>query len=185
MSLIFKSKLLRNEIKHWLLVGSLGVWGLTATIYAFSKSEKLILVGIDDAGVRLITANSDRLLQAELKSFIKAFFEYYYVYDEKTFLDQIGHATELMSDDLWRRNKDKLLEIQQKLQKTPLSQSMEIETIDLLEQGKIEAVLGLKVRARLNEQKVRLRGVIEFKKHERNEKNPWGFEIVELSDAVI
>jgi len=185
MSLVFKSKLLRNEIKHWLLVGSLAIWGLTASLYAFSKSEKLILVGIDDAGVRLITANSDRLLQAELKSFLKTFFEYYYTYDEKTFLDQIGHATELMSDDLWQRNKDKLLELQQKLQKTPLSQSMEIETIDLLEQGKIEAVLGLKVRARLNEQKVRLKVLIEFKKHERSEKNTWGFEVVELSDAVI
>lgn len=90
-----------------------------------------------------------------------------------------------MSDDLWQRNKDRLLELNQKLQKNPLSQAMEVETIDLIAQGKVEAVLILKIRSRMNEQKIRLKVVIEFKKHERTEKNPWGFEITELNDAVL
>lgn len=185
MSLVFKSKLLRNEIKHWILISCLVLWGVTASLYALSKTEKMILIGVDDAGTRLITANSDRLLQSELKNFLKTFFESYYAYDEKNFLEQIGRATEIMSDDLWQRNKDKLLELNQKLQKTPLSQKMEMETIDLLDQGKVEAILVLKIRSRINEQKIRLKVVVEFKKHERTEKNPWGFEVTELSDAVI
>ena len=121
MSLIFKSKLLRNEIKHWILIGCLLLWGLTASVYAFSKSEKIILIGIDDAGTRIVTSSQDRLLQSELKNFLKAFFQTYYVYDESSFIEQMGRATEMMSDSLWQRNKDHLSELQQKLQKSPLS----------------------------------------------------------------
>ena len=198
MSLIFKSKLIRHEIKHWLLIASLLLWGITGTVYAFTKSQKIILIGIDEAGTRLVTASSDRLLQSELKNFLKTFFDAYYVYDEKNYLDQIGKATEIMTDELWQKNKDRLLELHEKLQKNPLSQSMEIESIDLVEasgqdssgagtgsHGKIESVLVIKVHSRLVEQKVRLKVNIEFKKHERDEKNPWGFEITELTDAVI
>lgn len=183
--MIFKSKLLREEIKHWLLVASLSLWALTATIYAISKSEKMILIGVDDVGTRIITDSKDRLLQSELKNFLKVFFETYYSYDEKNYLTQIGTATELMTNELWERNKDHLLEINEKLQKTPLAQSMEIESIDLIDQGKVEAILMLKIRSRIQEQKVRLKVNLEFKKNERSEKNPWGFQITEVSDAAI
>lgn len=185
MSLIFKSKLLREEIKHWLLMGCLCLWALTATVYALSKSEKVILIGVDDVGARLITEDKDRLLQSELKNFLKAFFESYYVYDEKNFLQKIGNATEMMTVDLWQKNKDRLLELHQKLQKTPLSQTMEVESIDLVDQGRVEAILGISVHSRMNEQKVRLKVILEFRRNERSEKNPWGFQITELSDAVI
>lgn len=185
MSLVFKSKLLREEIKYWLLLVCLFLWALTATVYSVSKAEKIILVGIDDVGARLITDSKDRLLQSELKNFLRSFFESYYAYDEKTFLSKIGNATEVMSDDLWQRNKDRLMELNQNLQKTPLSQSAEIESIDLIDQGKVEAILVVLIHSRINEQRVRLKVVLEFKRNDRSEKNPWGFQITELSDAVM
>ncbi|MBS1972652.1 MAG: hypothetical protein JSU04_20255 [Bdellovibrionales bacterium] len=185
MSLVFKSKLLREQIKHWVLVVSLSIWAFSVSVIALTKSEKVILIGIDDAGARIITENKDRLIQSELKNFLKAFFDSYYVYDEKNFLHKIGSATEIMTDDLWQRNKDRLLDLHQKLQNTPLSQTMEIESIDLVEPGKVEAILGINIHSRMNQQKVRLKVNLEFKKNDRNEKNPWGFEVTELSDAVI
>lgn len=185
MSFILKSKLLRNEIKHWILISVLTLWGITATLYGYAKSSKLVLIAIDDTGTRLVTTNQDKLLQAELRNFIKAFLEYYFIYDEKTFREQMGRATENMSESLWTSNQEKLQALRVKLEKSPLSQSMEVESIDLVDINRIEAVLNVRVRARMTEQKVRLKVNLEFRKHERTESNPWGFEITEVSDVVI
>lgn len=184
-SMIFKSKLLREEIKHWIAILALFLWAVTATIVAISRTEKTILIGIDDAGTRIITNNSDRLIQSELKNFLSYFINHYYSYDEKTFIGQIGISTDLMSEDLWSRNREELLGLNQRLQKTPLTQVVEIESMDLIEPGKVEVLLALNVRSRLNTQIVKLKVLMEFKARERSDKNPWPFEITEVADAKI
>ncbi|WP_413942683.1 hypothetical protein [Bdellovibrio sp. HCB-162] len=185
MTLIFKSKLLRNEIKHWILIVCLFIWGTIATVFALQNREKTILIGIDESGTRLITENTDRLLENELKNFLKFFFDHYYVYDEKNYLSQMDKATELISNKLWETEKPKILELNEKLKKTPLIQSMEIQNIDLVADGKIEAILLLKVKARTIEQQVRLKVNLAFERIERRENNAWGYEITEISDATL
>ena len=185
MDLIFKSKLYREEFKHWTLIFALFVWAIISTIYAFRNQEKTILIGIDDIGTRVIAESTDRLVQSELKNFLKTFLDMYFTYDHTTFSEKMGSATELMSPDLWEQNKEKLLDLNERLKKTPLSQFAEIESIDLVEQGKIEAILNLRIKSRLLEQKSRIKVNLQFKRSERTEKNPWGFEITELNDAVI
>lgn len=185
MNLIFTSKLYREEFKHWVLILALTLWALIASVFAFRNQSKTILIGIDDIGTRVIAESSDRLLQSELKNFLNTFFDQYYTYDDKNFSDRVGKATEMMSSSLWDSVKDKLLEQNEKLKKNPLSQFAEIQSIDLIDQGRIEAILNLKIKSRLNEQTVRLKVNLEFKKVSRSEKNPWGFEVVELSDATI
>ncbi len=121
-SYFLKSKLLRSEIKHWLLVTVLFLWSFTATYISLTEKEKIILIGMDEAGTRLITESSDRLLKSELKNFLTNFFGLYYSYDEKTYQEKMGEATDLMTDQLWDLNKEKLFEIHKKLEKTPLTQ---------------------------------------------------------------
>lgn len=183
--IIFKSKLYREEIKHWMLIVCLIIWALIATIFSFRNTSKTLVIGIDEAGSRLITESNDRLLQVELKQFFKYFLDQYYTYNQDTFQERVGLATELMSTELWEREKSKLLEIQDKLTKTPLIQFSELESLDLVDQNKVEAILKIKIKSRLNEQILKLRISLNFRKHGRSEKNPWNFEITELSDAVL
>lgn len=185
MSLIFTSKLYREEFKHWLLIAALAIWGLTASAFALTNRSQTLVIGIDEVGTRLITNSSDRLIRSETKNFLKSFLDLYYSYDEKNFSENLGLATELMSSDLWDRSKPKLLELNERLKKTPLTQKSEIQSIDLLEPGKIEAVLNLTISSRMSSQKVRLKVHIEFRKTERTQNNSWGFEITEVSDVVI
>ena len=180
MSLIFKSKLIRNEIKHWFLIGVLLLWSIVATVLVVTRKDKTILIGIDDAGTRVITDSSDRLLKSELKNFLQEFLNSYYQYDDKTFLENISKATEMMSEDLWDRNKAHLIEVSENLKKVPLTQNLEIESIDLIDDGKIEVELILKIKARLNEQPVKLKVILEYKSKERSEKNPYQYELTEI-----
>ncbi|AZZ37318.1 hypothetical protein CIK05_11130 [Bdellovibrio sp. qaytius] len=183
--MFLKSKLLREEIKHWLLILSLGFWALLASLFALKNNTKTILIGIDDSGSRLISETNDRILQNELKNFIKYFVERYYIYDEKTYADQMSLASDLMAPDLWEMQKPKLLEIKEKIQKLPLVQLAEIESLDKVDNDKIEGVLNLIIKSKITEHKVRLKITLKIAKSPRTEQNPWGFEIVELSDVVL
>lgn len=183
--MIFKSKLYREEIKHWILIVSLILWALLASIFALKNNSKTILIGIDENGSKIITDTNERILQNELKNFLKTFLLTYYGYDEKSYSSQIESASNLMSLDLWDKSKAKLIEQKEKLQKVPLTQIPEIESIDQIEQGKIEAILNLNINARLNQQKVKLKVRISYSKASRTELNPWGFEVAEVSDVVL
>lgn len=183
--MFFKSKLLREEIKHWLLLLSLGVWALFATAFALKNNSKTILIGIDESGSRLITETNDRILQNELKNFVKYFVEQYYIYDEKTFADQMSIASDLMSPELWEAQKPKLLELKEKLQKLPLVQLAEIESLDKIDSDKVEGILNLLIKSKISEHKVKLKISLKIMKSLRTEQNPWGFEIMELSDVVL
>lgn len=185
MDLIFKSKLYREEFKHWILILCLLVWASISTIFALQNKSRTVLIGIDEVGTRIITESSDRLLQSELKNFLKSFLDLYYTYNETNFSARMGQATEFLSLDLWNSNKSKLLELDEKLKKASLTQFSEVESIDLLEPGRIEAILNLRIRSRLSENKVRLKVLLDYKRASRTERNPWGFEITELSDATL
>lgn len=180
-----KSQLVRNEIKHWLLNLSLFFWAILASFFALKNNSKTILIGIDDSGSRLITETNDRILQSELKNFIKYFVENFYSYDEKSFGDQISSVSDVMSPELWESQKPKLLELKEKLEKMPLAQIVEIENLDKVDTNKIEGVLNLTIKSKLSEHKVKLKIVMQFNKSVRTEQNPWGFEITELSDVVL
>jgi len=183
--MFLKSKLLREEIKHWLLIISLTLWAVLASTFALRNNSKTILIGIDDSGSRLITETNDRILQSELKNFIKYFVDRYYMYDEKTYADQISAASDLMNPGLWESQKPKLLEIKEKLQKMPLVQLAEIESLDKVDNDKVEGVLNLIIKSKLTEHKVKLKIVLRISKSPRTEQNPWGYEITELSDVVL
>lgn len=183
--MFLKSQLLRNEIKHWMLVLSLSFWALLASFFALKNNAKTILIGIDDGGSRLITETNDRILQSELKNFLKYFIENFYSYNEKTFGDQISSVSDVMSPELWDSQKPKLLELKEKLEKIPLEQFAEIENLDKVDSNKIEGVLNITVKSKLSEHKVKLKISLQFNKSTRTEQNPWGYEITELSDGVL
>lgn len=185
IKLIFKSKLLREQILYWATIVTLCIWAVSATAWAFLKTNKTVLIGIDEAGTRIITNSSDRLVQSELKGFLKYFFEMYYSYNDKNFNERMGLSTDLFSISLFERQRDKILQLGQHLKKTPLSQSCEVQTIDRIENNKLEANLVLKVQSRLSTQDVHLKVSLSYERVERSERNPWGFEITEISDAAL
>ena len=182
---LLKSKLIRSELKHWLLVTVLLLWAVSATIFGLSKKDRVLLIGISEAGARIITDAGDGLLKVELQKFVLEFLDLYYVYDEKTYKDRAGKAADLFAESLWDEKKSEMLALNEKLQKTPLSQSMEVQSVDLLEEGKVEVLLKLHIKSRLNEPQVMLKLGLSYELNKRSEENPWGYQITGISERIL
>lgn len=183
--IVFKSKLYRDEIKHWLLIVSLLVWAFIASYFALLNRERTLLIGIDELGTRLIVESNDRILKNELTQFMRAFVNNYYGYDQNSFSEQISLAADLMTENLWETQKPKLLELKEKLAKFPLSQSPEILSLDLVDERTVEALIELKIKSKLVEQKVKIKVKYTVEKLKRTSQNPWGLTISEMRDEVL
>lgn len=186
MKLLFKSKLYQLEIQRWMLTLALLVWGLTASILALQNRKETVLVGIDSLGfARVISTKNDRYVQEELKAFLKEFINRYYSYSDLTFDQQVGAASDLMNQTLWDQKKTELHELRLKILKEPLEQVSNIETLDLINEGQVEGVLNLQVTQKLNKKNFKLKVNLSIKANERNQKNPWGYEVTEVSDVAL
>ncbi len=185
MALIFKSKLYRDEIKHWALIVSLISTTILSSYFALKNQEKIILIGVTEGESRIISNSNDQILKFELRNFIKDFLKTYYTFDNQTYLSQMEMASDLMTKDLFEKEKPKILDLNQKLVTNSIDQRIEIESIDLLDDQNIEAKLTVKIQGKIDIKTVKLKVHIEFQKAPRSEQNPWGYEIVEVSDVVI
>lgn len=185
MALIFKSKLYRDEIKHWALILSLIGTTILSSYFALRNQSKTILIGVTESESRIITDSNDRVLKFELRNFIKDFLETYYSYDNATYLSQMELSSDLMARDLFEKEKPKILDLKKKLETNLVDQRIEIENIDMLDDQNIEAILNVKIKGKIDTKSVKLKVHLKFQKSLRNELNPWGYEITEVSDGVI
>lgn len=186
MRILLKSKLYQQEIMRWALILGLIIWALVASVLALQNRKETLLIGIDERGsVKLITDKDDQFLQEEIKGFLNQFLELYYSYDENTFESRVARAADLFSDELWSEKQAELLALSEKLKKEPLAQSFELEVLDLIGTDKVEAVLNIKIKQRISEHKIKLKVNLVFDKRKRSIKNPWGFELKELSSVVL
>lgn len=183
---VFKSTLFRNELKHWALIISLFVWAVFATAMAVVRKDKVVLVTLDKDGfARIITDTNDLLLKKEMGAFINHFLSLYYGYSDKDFLNRIGDATDLMTDELWLQKKEDLVKISEDLKAMPLIQEVKVLSIDLVSENKLEAELELSITTRLQATKARLRVEVELKHAPRTLKHPWGYQIAGLVEHVL
>lgn len=183
--ILFKSRLYREEFYRWLLIAALISWAITSTIWALSKTQKTVLIGIDENGTRLITDNKDLLLKSESLKMIQEFLKLYLNFDQNTHKENIGRAADLMASSLWEQQKGKLFEIGEKLKREPLLQTSETESIDLVGENTFEVIANIKILNRAVESKARIKMVLVLQKHERSNVNPWAFEIKELRDETL
>lgn len=186
MMLFRLSRLYQQEIQKWILIFALLTWAVTASALALQNRKEVLIIGLSSSGTaRIIESKDDRYIQEELKGFLMAFLDQYYSYDQSSFSERVGKASDLMSVDLWNTQKPKLAEIQAALTKDPLKQAATIESLDLISDSKIEAILNLQIEQRLAKRNIKLRVSIEVAPHVRTAQNPWGYEIKELSDVVL
>ena len=185
MDLVFKSKLYREEYLRYGLILVQFIWGLSTTVLALRNSEQIVLIAVSKNETRVISENFDPVFDTELQNFLKKFVENYYTYNQSTFAKLTGMAADLMSESLWDKSKEKLLEVEAKLKEEPLTQESTILSIDLVMENRAEVVLEIKIKSRITEKKIRVKAIITFKPAKRSKRNPWGFEITEIQDAIL
>lgn len=184
MELIFKSKLYRESLLRAALYFCLVLWATIASTIALRKTDKTVLIGISANETKLITDTNDVILKDELRNFLRSFLLSYYSYSSETYAPQMDKASNLMSQNLWERQKDQLAKQVEALKQYPLTQSAEITNIDQLGEKSFEAQLNLRIQSKLAPKSASIRVQIKIDQVKRTELNPWGYEVTEVSDVA-
>ena len=93
----------KNEIVLVLLITSLFLWSVLATVLAFQNKEKVILIGKEGGSYQLIESAEKNPLERE--NFIRHFLGLTLNFDEGSYRKHISLAGDLMTEELWKKKK--------------------------------------------------------------------------------
>lgn len=167
------------------LIAVLTTWGLVVSYRLVSEDLDPVLIAIDANGTRVITSEDDPIFKTEVIAFLRHFSLLLYNFDSNSFKANVGMATTFFSDQLWNGLSD---EYQRKMAIVQSSDiSMASQPIRITKIGSSTFSVDLKVRKseKLNIEDYELKANIEIKPSERTATNPWGIEVVSLTEHHI
>ena len=174
---------LKKHLTQLALICSLSLWaGSTTFLLLRREDEKLLLIGIDENGTRLITRSDDPLLKTEIIHFVKEFISRLYSFNPETFEENLGRASDLMSKALWDKEKDRVLKLSEIVKKEGISSKAKIESISKTRDGKYTAQIQLTEERRAGKHERKLGIEVSLTKVERSEANPYGIEVDSLNE---
>jgi hypothetical protein len=177
--------LLSNLMIRLCLVTGLFLWGFTATIYAISKEEKTVLIGIDENGTRIIENTDDPLLKTEIVAFLRHFTLLMYNFDQQTYLENVGSASELMSENLWGELKEALRSKQSIVKEHNVSHTGIVEKIIKVDSSQFEVVVRGFEQRKIKRVERLFKIQVSLRAQDRNQINPWGVEVDGLKEIPL
>lgn len=164
---------------------SITAWAALSTILLLRLQPRVVLIGIDSYGARVITKETDRLLRLERENFIKKYLTYSYSYSSTNYDERTSLAGDMMASRLWNEKKKEFTQISENLRKIELVQESKILELREVDLENFEADLELKVRSKLQEATTKLRVEIKINKAKRTEESPYQYEVESYGEHVI
>lgn len=158
---------------------------LAFSLRAMSKTSKPIIIGIDSNGTRIVTEKVDPIFKTEAVAFIHRFFFNAYNFDSRNFFKRLGLATTMMSEDLWKRKENEILDLRSKVERDSIELSGQVIKITQDETGTFYALVDLKEKNRLNQQEHRLKVALKLKQVARTPENPFGLEVDSYEESIL
>jgi hypothetical protein len=176
---------IRTELLRRLVTITLFLWAMTSSIVAVRSQPRVVLIGMDDTGTRVITQANDPLIAQERVRFIREFLRLYYRYDGAEYATVISQAGALMSDPLWHEKEPEYQRMIKKFEVTPISQDAELLDLREVSDHDFEADLKITVRSRLEQKSSKYRVTLQIAPRKRNVENPYPFEVVQIHENEI
>ena len=177
--------LLKQHLVVSSLVAALFLWAMTASLFAVSREEKIILIGIDSNGTRIVEAHDDPLFKTEVVNFTRRFFSLLYNFDSEQFAVNVGRASDLMSRELWDQQKAKIMKLEETVKAESIVHSGVVKTITKLKDGKFQVVVRTSQQHRMKSWDQDLLITMSIRPIERTSQNPWGMEVDSLEEAKL
>lgn len=152
---------------------------------AIRKSTTPVIIGIDANGTRVVTEFTDPIYKTEALSFIQKFFFNAYNFDSRNFFKRLGFATTLMSEDLWKKKENEILDLKAKVIRDNIELSSDLIKITKDEAGIYHGLIQLKEKTRLNEQDHKVIVSIKLKNVPRTSENPYGMEVDSYEESIV
>ena len=164
------------------LIGMLVLYSAVLSVVSVQMKPRTLLIGIDGRNTRVITQDTDVLLQAEKINFVLAFIEGYYGYDEKSYSEKAKDIKRRMSPVLWKKKKEEFDGIERKVKNEGLRQSYEILSFREIDKATYSADLKIRGERRGSITEFPLRVEIKLKKRDRDQEIPYGIEVEVLDE---
>lgn len=149
------------------------------------STKKPTIIAIDLNGTRLVSSEADPIFKTEATAFIKKYLFNIYNFNSNNFMQRIGYATSLMSEDLWNKKRSEVLDLKAKVERDEISLSGEIQKLTLDESGQYHALIEVIEKSRLNEMKHLVGAVLSLKKVDRSGDSPYGLEVDLYEENIV
>ena len=174
--------------KHLLLFGTVSglvLWALFASLFALSREDKVILIGIDSNGTRIIESHDDPLFKTEVVNFTRRFFSLLYNFDADLFSENVGRASDLMSKALWEEQKAKIVKLEAMVKAEKIVHSGVVKSITKLKDGRFQVIVRTSQQHRMKSIDQDLVVTMAIRPIERSTQNPWGMEVETLEESKL
>ncbi len=180
----YTGTMIKKHLAMGLLVASLLVWALFSTFIALTNESETVLIGIDANGTRVISQTEDPLFKTEVVNFVRRFVSLAYNFDEVSFMDNVGSASELMTLELWNKKKHEINGLFELVKKEKISHSAVLQKI-ALKDGTYQVLIETNQMMRMANKKKLVLVQLQINKKERTPTNPWGMEIASLDEKAV
>jgi hypothetical protein len=166
----------------WLLIGVLLVYAAIATVTIIRNKPDIRIIAIEPTGTRLVSSDTDPVLEMERLKFLRLFAHLYNNYDAQTFEESVLKAFDWVTDEIWKSKEAEVKVTLENLQKTGTIQTAKVTRIaeNAENQFEIEILATQYFRAKQVTKKGVLTLVVEDAV--RSSTNPWGLVISSLSE---
>lgn len=178
----------RSKVFQTLAVAGLFFWAVSASVVAIYKTmqpEKIILVGADQYGMRVITRDNDPVLKFEAPLMIHSYIKLAYDFDQTNYRNKIMQAGGYVSEELWLSLLDNHKALADKLDKQALSQSAQIDDLIQIDTNRFEAHLSIAIRLGTTVAHKKLKIEFSIDKKKRNSSNPYEWEISRINETEV
>lgn len=176
---------MQYNLSLWYLIIFLSLYSVVMTVLALRNIPSFKLIAIEQTGTRYITDEKDKVLESEQQEFVKRFVRLYTNYDSENFTQTIGHSTDWLSDQAWRKIEEDFKKMKSQILEVKMVQISDIKKIEQSDSFKNEFTLEVLARQIYRGTQKQLKGTlnIKLKIKERTELNPWGWEVDELNES--
>lgn len=154
-------------------------------IKSISKSGSPTIIAIDANGTRVVTSEQDPIYKTEALKFLQKFLVSVYNFDSLSFVKQIGYATNVMSDELWEKRKNEILELQERVERDHISLSGKIQKLTVDENGNYFALINVTEQSRLSKKEHLIRAKVTLKIKNRTADNPAGLVVDTYEEDIV
>lgn len=176
---------IRFKLLKWLIGLALVAWAITASVWAYRNRPQVILIGLDDAGSRLITSAGDPLIARERVKFVREFLRGYYNWESPEYADTMSRIGALMADLLWREREPEIRRNIDQMKSHPIEQEAQLLDLREVSEHEFEADLMVRIRSRVKERSVKYRVVLAIAPRKRSTENPYPLEVTSIHETEI
>ena len=174
-----------GDIFKNLLIIVLFIWAVSNQLIISSHKPVVLPILVSESGTRIITTEEDPILKHEFINFVKDFTNNYYNYSHTDVLEKMKLASNLMSEEYFIKNKEKLSNAISNIERSQLEQKFEIEKLKKNENGSYTMYATVTQKNRLNQESKKFEVNLGVRSTARSEINKYGLEIYDIVETTI